>query len=202
MSKRGQYLPAEERREVTVKTVIELAAEQNPAQITTAAIAKRMGLSQGALFRHFPNKDAVLEATMQWVSKRLLSRLKKAEERAHTAKEKLEAVFSAHIAFVAKYPGAPRMLVGELQRPGDTLTKRMVQTLLKNYTERVREIIELGIQEDEFEAQLDAEVAALLFVGTIQGLVLQSLVSGDGKQMQQDAIQVFKLYLRGIQAQQ
>ena len=57
-------LPADERRAVTVEAVIELAAEQNPNDITTAAIAQRMGLTQGALFRHFPNKDAILQAMM------------------------------------------------------------------------------------------------------------------------------------------
>jgi TetR/AcrR family transcriptional regulator len=63
---------AEERRAATVQAVVDLAAEQNPAEITTTAIADRMGLTQGALFRHFPTKDAILEATMTWVGERLL----------------------------------------------------------------------------------------------------------------------------------
>ena len=56
MISRPAYLSAEERREVTVETVIDLAAEQNPTDITTGAIAKRMGVTQGALFRHFPSQ--------------------------------------------------------------------------------------------------------------------------------------------------
>jgi TetR/AcrR family transcriptional regulator len=39
-----------------------------------------MGLTQGALFRHFPTKDAILEATMTWVGERLLARVDKAAE--------------------------------------------------------------------------------------------------------------------------
>ncbi len=50
MAKNGKYLPAEERRAVIVETVLVLAAEGNPSKITTAAIADRMGLTQGALF--------------------------------------------------------------------------------------------------------------------------------------------------------
>ncbi|MBM9531709.1 TetR family transcriptional regulator, partial [Desulfoprunum benzoelyticum] len=80
MSNRGHHLPAEERRAVIVQTVIELAAEQNPNGITTAAIAERMGLTQGALFRHFPNKAAVLAAVMEWVAEELLARLGRATE--------------------------------------------------------------------------------------------------------------------------
>lgn len=78
MNTRRKKLPAEERRAVTVEAVVALAAEQNPNAITTAAIAKRMGLTQGALFRHFPNKDAILQAVIEWVAERLLARVDKA----------------------------------------------------------------------------------------------------------------------------
>ena len=57
-----------------------MAAEQNPNDITTAAIAKRMGLTQGALFRHFPSKDAILQAVMAWVAERLLARVDEAAQ--------------------------------------------------------------------------------------------------------------------------
>ena len=56
MSVRPQYLTADERRAATVQAVVDLAAERNPSDITTTAIAQRMGLTQGALFRHFPTK--------------------------------------------------------------------------------------------------------------------------------------------------
>ena len=55
-------LPADQRRAVTVEAVVELTGKQNPGDITTAAIAKRMNLTQGALFRHFPSKDAIWQA--------------------------------------------------------------------------------------------------------------------------------------------
>ena len=110
MISRQAYLPAEERREVTVETVIDLAAEQNPADITTGAIAKRMGVTQGALFRHFPSKDAILHAVMEWVSERLLSRIDKAIGTAASPLAALEAAFMAHIDFISDHPGVPRML--------------------------------------------------------------------------------------------
>ena len=75
MLTRSKNLPADERRVVTVEAVIELAGSQNPGDITTAAIAKHMNLTQGALFRHFPNKEAIWQAAMEWVAERLLTRL-------------------------------------------------------------------------------------------------------------------------------
>ena len=126
-----KHLPAEERRAASVKSVIDLAAKQNPSEITTTAIAERMGLTQGALFRHFPKKADILQAVMSWVTEKLLARVDKAAASAETPLAALEAVFMAHINFVAKHPGVPRMLFGELQQSGETLPKKMVQTLMK-----------------------------------------------------------------------
>src|SRR3546814_11777935 len=110
MSQRATRLSPEERRATTVEAVIDLASDQNPSDITTAAIAERMGLTQGALFRHFPNKDAILEAVLSWVAERLLARVARAADGAPSSLAALEAVFMAHVAFVAAHPGVPRML--------------------------------------------------------------------------------------------
>ena len=56
MNNRTRSLSADDRRTVTIEAVIALAGSQNPSEITTAAIAKHMNLTQGALFRHFPTR--------------------------------------------------------------------------------------------------------------------------------------------------
>ena len=72
MDNYSKHLPADERRAVTVEAVVQLAGSQNPSEITTAAIAKHMNVTQGALFRHFPSKEAIWQAVMEWVAQRLL----------------------------------------------------------------------------------------------------------------------------------
>ncbi|MBE0501695.1 MAG: TetR/AcrR family transcriptional regulator [Desulfuromonadales bacterium] len=198
MIKRSKNLPAEERRAVTVEAVVALAAEQNPSDITTAAIAKRMGLTQGALFRHFPNKDAILLAVMEWVADRLLARVDKALQTATSPLAALEAMFMAHVDFVLEHPGVPRMLFGELQRAEETAPKRMVQTLIHRYGERLQRLLEEGKRAGELDADLDIEAAVILFIGTIQGLVMQSLLAGDIGHLGNDAPKVFTIYKRGI----
>lgn len=200
MNERPQHLPAEERRAATVQAVVELAAEQNPAEITTTAIADRMGLTQGALFRHFPSKDAILEATMAWVSERLLATVDKAAAGAASPAAALEAMFMTHIDFVAKHPGVPRMLFAELQRSGETLAKRMVQTLVRQYEQRLRRLMEAGKAQGELHPELDVAAAAVLFIGTIQGLVMQSLLVDKVSRIRRDAPAVFAIYRRGIGA--
>ena len=198
MRERPKHLPADERRAATVEAVVCLAAEQNPSDITTAAIAQRMGLTQGALFRHFQTKDAILQAVMSWVSERLLVLVDKAAEDAASPVAALEAVFMTHVDFVSEHPGVPRMLFGELQRPGETLPKQLAQTLIHRYGERLRHLLEAGKAQGELHATLDVNAAAVLFIGTIQGLVMQSLLAGDVSRIRRDAPGVFAIYRRGI----
>jgi len=199
MISRPSYLPAEERREVTVETVIALAAEQNPTDITTGAIAKRMGVTQGALFRHFPSKDAILQAVMEWVSERLLARVDKASSAATSPLAALEAAFMAHIDFISEHPGVPRMLFGELQRAEQTMAKRMAQALIQRYGERLGRLVAEGKDRGELMAALDEKAAVTLFIGTIQGLVMQALIAGDVRRIRASAPGVFALYRRAIE---
>lgn len=202
MSNHVKYLSADDRRAVTVEAVVELAAEQNPNGITTSAIANRMGVTQGALFRHFPSKAAIQQAVMEWVAERLMSRLDKAIMGVPSPLAALEAMFLAHIEFVSDHPGVPRILFGELQSAEKTASKSIVQALIKRYGERLARLIEEGKARKELDAHLDTEAAATLFIGTIQGLVMQSLLSGDVGHIRHNAARVFAIYHRGIRSTQ
>lgn len=198
MATHPKHLPAEERRAVTVEAVVELAATQNPSEITTTMIAKHMGVTQGALFKHFPTKSAIQQAVMEWVAERLLFHLDKAARSAPSPAAALEAMFMAHVEFVAEHPGVPRMLFGELQRAEPTVPKRMAQTLIRRYGERLHRLIEEGKAAGELSVGVETAAAATLFIGTVQGLVMQSLLAGDVGFIRENAPGVFAIYRRGI----
>ena len=200
MNSLPKNLPADERRAATVEAVVALAATQNPSDITTTAIAQQMQLTQGALFRHSANKDAILLAVMEWVSAQLLARIDSAAEAAASPRAALQAVFMAHVGFVAEHPGVPRIIFSELQRAGDTAPKRAVQQLVGSYGARLHRLLAQGQAQGELRADLDVQAAATLFIGTVQGLVMQSLISGDMARMCGAAPRVFAIYQRGIDA--
>lgn len=197
-SARQKGLPAEERRSVTIEAVLDLAGSTNPGDITTADIARKMNLTQGAIFRHFPNKDAIWQAVMKWVAERLMTRVEKAAEGIDSPLGRMQAMFLAHVAFVAEHPGAPRMLFGELQGAKATPAKRLARAVLKQYAARLHQLIDAGKACGEMRPDLDTDAAATLFIGTIQGLVMQSLIAGDMSHMVGDAPRVFAIYRQGI----
>jgi AcrR family transcriptional regulator len=158
-----------------------------------------MSVTQGSLFRHFPNKEAIWKAVMEWVTERLLARIDHSVKGIESPLAAMEAMFMSHIEFVSEHPGVPRMIFGELQRAEATPAKRMVQTLLQRYGERLHGLIEKGKAQRELHAAVDVEAAALLFIGSIQGLVMQSLLAGDVANIRRDAPRVFLIYRRGIE---
>lgn len=189
---------AQQRRRQTVETLIDLAAEQNPNAITTQALADQMGLTQGAIFRHFPTKQAIFSGVMDWVAVRLMKRIDNAIASESKAIKKLEAMFFAHITFVSKHPGIPRILFGELQHNKDSIPKQMVQKLIGQYANKLQIVMQTGKDSGELTPDLDIEAAALLFIGSIQGLVMQSMLASDPKYMIDRAESVFNVYQRAL----
>ena len=189
---------AEQRRLQTVETLIDLAAEQNPNAITTQALADRMKLTQGAIFRHFPTKQAIFSGVMDWVADRLMKRIDKAITAETKAVKKLEAMFMAHITFVSKHPGIPRILFGELQQKKDSAAKQMVQKMIGQYADKLQGVMQAGQESGELRADLDTEAAAILFIGSIQGLVMQSMLASDPQYMVVRAKSVFAVYKRAL----
>ncbi|MFA7320579.1 MAG: TetR family transcriptional regulator [Dokdonella sp.] len=200
MMNRPRNLPADERRAHTVEAVVELAGTRNPGEITTMAIARHMGLTEGALFRHFPSKQAIWQSVMEWVAESLLDRVERAARDLDSPSDQLRAMFLGHIDFVAEHPGVPRMLFGELQKSDSTAPKRIVQSLIQRYAQRLQQTLEAGKACGELHADLDSGAAATLFIGTIQGLVMQSLLVGDMARIREEAPKVYAIYSRGIGA--
>ncbi|NIC06462.1 TetR/AcrR family transcriptional regulator [Billgrantia bachuensis] len=194
-------LTAEARRELTVKAVIELSAGDDPATITTGDIAKHMRVTQGALFRHFPSKDAIWEAVIGWVGERVMQRLDAASAGADAPLAALEAMFHAHIAFIVEHPGVPRLMMGQLQHARPTPARRLVRSLLFRYRERVELLLSQAQAAGELRQGLNIEAAATQFIGSIQGLVMQSLMIGNMNHVAQQAQGAFDLYCHGIHAE-
>lgn len=191
-------LPAEMRRAVTVEAVIALAAKTNPADITTAQIAAHMGVSQGALFRHFTDKQAVWTAVMDWTADTLLARFDAVT--GATPVDRLRAIYKTHIEFVVEHVGVPRILFGELQRDGDAPGKVRVRALMGGYRNRVMGLLELAKTQGLIKETTDCSAAATMFLGMVQGLAMQAMAADDFNSMPAISVRLFDLYLEALGA--
>jgi AcrR family transcriptional regulator len=191
-------LSTQERQTEIVAAALRLSRDRSPALITTSDIASAVGVTQGAVFKHFPTKEAIWVAAMEWVHAQLLAALTHASRDAPTPLASLAAVFDAHVAFVASHPGVPRLIFHELQQATDSAVKQEVRTLLQAYRKLLMSLLGAAAERGQVPADLDREAAATLFVGIVQGLVMQSMLSGKFGTLKAQADRVFAIFLRGI----
>ena len=207
----------EVRQAALVEAALQLAAQRSPADISTGDLARAVGITQGAVFKHFASKEAIWLAVLDWTTDTLMARLQAAALEAQRAPSPstdptlpaldarppalaaLRAVFLAHVAFVVEQPGVPRVLFQELQSPGDTALKIRVRALLARYRQLLMQLLQQAEQEQGIAQGTDLQAAAVLFIGSVQGLVMQALISDDVPAMALQAPGVFALYQRALQ---
>lgn len=190
----------ESRQAEIIATMLALAADRNPADITTTDIAKAMGLTQGALFRHFSSKEAIRLAVAEWIEARLMARLGEARQAAPDALQGLEAMFLAHVQFIREFPGVPRFVFAELQQPGDSPVRQCVHKIMQRHRQTVAEVLERAKATQLVRHDLDCHAAAALFLGAIQGLVIQAMLGGVSAEIDERALGVLRLYRCGLGA--
>ena len=189
---------SEARQTQIIDTVIALSAAHSPAQITTQEIADLIGVTQGAIFRHFPNKESIWLAVIEWVEETLISTLEVAANKSSSPVDGLLLVFYSHIDFVVARPGVPRLIFNELQQPADSAIKAAVRKLLQRYRGLITSLLVSAAESGEIAMNVDINAAATLFLGSIQGLVMQSMLADNVQSIRKTGEQIFPLFLHGL----
>lgn len=181
-----------------------LASQRNPAEVTTGDLAQAVGISQGAVFKHFQSKQSIWLAVLNWATLELMQQLRAAIQVRHDCQEDfnplaaLQDVFIAHVNFVIAYPGVPRVVFQELQHAEETALKAAVRSLMQQHRALVMDLLLSAESQKRLAFATDVQSAAVLFLGSVQGLVMQTLLSGQVHAMAEQAPGVFAIYLRGI----
>ncbi len=192
-----QRLMTDERQREIVAAVLDLASERGPDSITTQAIADRIGITQGAIFRHFSDKEAIWLAVFAWVRTALGEVLEKVIAGGGSPLTKIKRAFVAHVTFVAHNPGVPRVMFHELQYPGDSPVRAEVRAMLGAYRKRLVQLFDEAVTAGELPADLDTGLAPILFIGAVQSLVIQASLMGNPAGMVRRARQLLPLLLDG-----
>ena len=195
-------LSAEERQEEIIRVAVELAAERGVDSVTTQDMAGAMGLSQGAIFRHFASKDDIWLAVMQWIRGRLMTVVGQAAAGGSDPLDALERMFFAHIGFVARHPAIPRLLFSEHLHTKNSKLKQLIQEIIAGYEARIASLLAAAKAQGLAGGDLDEQGGATLYIGMIQGLVMQSSIFQGKRTLLDEARKVFPVYLHGIRARQ
>ncbi|MDD4979613.1 MAG: TetR/AcrR family transcriptional regulator [Gallionella sp.] len=191
-------MSSEERQGEIIRVAVELAADKGVDSVTTQDMADAMNLTQGAIFRHFATKDDIWFAVIVWVRERLMKVLDKAAADASDPLNAVERMFFAHIAFISKHPAIPRLLFTELLHKKNGKLRQLIEGIISGYEAKVAALLDAAKAQLLVPNNLDSQSAAVLYIGMIQGLVMQSSIFGGKHALQQQAVKTFPIFLHGV----
>lgn len=164
------------------KQILETLAaqlEENPGMpIRTASLAKAVGISEAALYRHFPSKAKMFESLIQFSEETIFSRINIIQQDNKSAKIRCEAIVHLVLTFSERNPGIVRILTGEaLMGESEKLRTRVTQ-LFDRIEMQLKQILREGVLHGELSDSLNIAVIANLMSAHIEGKLAQFRRSG------------------------
>ena len=148
--------------------------EQSPGQrITTAGLAKHVGVSEAALYRHFPSKAKMFEALIEFIENTIFSRITQIMSEEMQADKRCEMILGLILTFSERNPGITRILTGDpLTGETERLRQRVTQ-LFDRIEAQLRQIIREMPLRGEQKTSTDPIVAANLLLSLVEGRIGQ-----------------------------
>lgn len=155
-----------------------LQSNSNGQRITTAALAEKVGVSEAALYRHFPSKARMYEGLIEFIEDTLLSRVNAITEEHKDTQTRISLMLQLVLVFAERNPGFCRILTGDaLQGEQERLLER-VAALFEKLEAQFRQCLrERKLREGKSFSLDEAELANLL-LATIEGKINQFVRSG------------------------
>ncbi len=161
------------RRQVILETLAQLLESEPGARITTAGLAKAVGVSEAALYRHFPSKARMFEGLIEFVETTLFERATVIVRDSDSALTQLDNLLQLFILFAEKNPGISRIIHGDaLAGETERLRKRVCQ-LHDRYEMQIRQVIRDAEHKEGLRCTIPAAAAANLLMAVAQGRLAQ-----------------------------
>ena len=168
------------RQEQILDTTLEIIAEKGLAGVNTSEIAQRIGIVPSALYRHFENKDALIDALLDRTHSILFENVRKISMESSGASKNLRSLFMLNIEEIRKNEGMQKIVFTDAGVLGNKKKKKKVIFIVRNYMNKLKEIAEKGIREGDLMNDISSEAVAFSMVSFAQHVGLISNLS-DGK---------------------
>jgi TetR/AcrR family transcriptional regulator len=143
------------------------------SRITTAGLASHMGVSEAALYRHFPSKAKMLDGLIEFIEESLFGRISRIMTEEPTAPQRGRSILWLLLSFAERNPGLSRLLVGDaLQGETARLRSRMRQVFDRLETQ-LRLILRDWALSRVPGPTLGATVGANLLLSAAEGRISQ-----------------------------
>jgi AcrR family transcriptional regulator len=168
---------AEERKSEIVETALRLADKVGPERLTTDSVAAAVGVTQAAIFRHFPKKQDLWEAVAHRIGEKYRVRWAEAET-APGSLAQVRRLVDGQLRLVEATPAIPAILFSRELHSRNQALRRVFAELMRQFHGRILRSLEAAQLEGLVRADIDPADQAYLVIGLGQSLILRWSLSG------------------------
>lgn len=162
--------PTADRRVEIARAAIRLAAEIGPDRVTARNLAEAVGISQPAIFRHFPSKSDIWLAVGEMVAQRLTGEGMEATADPMAA---LRAMVRQHLDYIQQTPAIPAILFSRELHVENEAMRAHFEQVMANRRACFAALVDRAKAAGQIRAEVVAADAAALILAAIQGLAVR-----------------------------
>jgi len=161
-----------------IDAAIELIAEKSIQQLTIKNLSKKLGVTEGALYRHFPGKLDILLGILMMFKNEARKNLDRAKVSKQPAIKQLESIFMYRLKYFTQKPAVAAVIFSESIFQNHKRLAEEVNNFLKMHEETLHVILEKGIQNNEIKKDIDIEDTIYIIIGSMRYLVTRWRLDG------------------------
>jgi TetR/AcrR family transcriptional regulator len=174
------------RKQQILQALAEMLELTPGGRITTAGLAKQVGVSEAALYRHFPSKAKMFEGLIEFIEDTIFSRVNSILNSDANTQHRCHNTLYLLLSFTEKNPGITRILTGDpLSGESDRLRIRVAQFFDRLETQ-LRQMLRESELRDGRAIDFDIPATANLMLSTVEGRISQFVRSNFEQKPTQD----------------
>ncbi len=142
-------------------------------KITTARIADTVGVSEAALYRHFPSKTRMYQALLDFAEDTLFSRVNQIMIDEKDPLERCRQILLLLLTFCERNPGITRILVGDVLTGEDGRLRDRTAQIFDRIETQLRQCLRLAELEQAQRTRIPVNSAANLLLSIVEGRIAQ-----------------------------
>lgn len=147
-------------------------------KLTIHEIAKDLGVTDGALYRHFKSKKEIISLLIMDIEKTLFETIRGAATKSDDPRQKLENILFSHLSYAEQRRGVSFIIINETLNINDKGLRKRMFGVINKYLKTIKKILSDGIKLGEFRKELDLALASITFFGMVQSMVTLWALSG------------------------
>nr|WP_298414955.1 nucleoid occlusion factor SlmA [uncultured Halomonas sp.] len=165
--------PKQSRRDQILQALALMLEEDSGKRITTASLARQVGVSEAALYRHFPSKARMFEGLIEFIEESLFERIRLILDETSDALPRCQRILTLLLGFAEKNPGLCRLLNGDALIGETARLRTRMNQLFERLETQLKQILREAELREGLRPALLVSSAANLLLALAEGRIGQ-----------------------------